>query len=322
MSQRQRVLIDTDAGVDDAVAIALILGDPRFDVVGISTTDGNCRAPQAAVNVRRVLDCAGKVHIPVAVGRPLAGSLPRSPHGRDGFGDTGFASGDSAKLPVCDTEAAELIVQLGRDFEGQISLLALGPLTNLAAALALDPSALGRFRQVTVSGGMGLDDLADAVAQRYPEYLSKGDTNTSLNPRAAAEVTRSEANFVWVGMNVTGLIRIPLSRAFAGESAGALESLLRAIHSKYAEHCTHYYRTPEPVVTSHDAVAAALLTNPELIVDAQFGHPGVVMESGQRAAVWARRDTCSRGRHLFVTAVDEQRVTHHIAAAFVSAHRE
>lgn len=316
----QRVLIDTDCGVDDAVAAAILLSDPATAVAGIGTTDGNCSASQAAINVTRLLACAGCADTPLSVGTPSLPLRTVSPHGSDGFGDVY----DRSISPRATTESpAQRIVRSGRERPGELVLLALGPLTNLAAALDLDASALRRFRRVVICGGMGFRDEAAVVRQRYPEYLVKGDTNTALNPDATERVVQAPGTFTWIGMNVTGLFRFRVDRVCAEPPRDPLAALLREIHGKYIAHCTSYYRATEPIFTSHDGVAATLVANPSFIRSQQPGVPAVASlrsVSSSRPELWAQHSTAAghpkNSQHHFVTAVNERKVADCIAAAF------
>ncbi len=317
------MLVDTDAGVDDAVALALLLSDPQIEVVGISTTDGNCSAEQAAINVGRVLECAGVRDIPIAVGRPGLQNLPPSPHGRDGFGDVrsgALATSSAAPLAQNSSQstAGAFIARIGASRAGDVSLLALGPLTNLACALDLDGNALRNFHSVVVSGGMGLDDEVTAVRVRYPQFLDKGDTNTLRAPDAAAQVAAAPGCFVWAGMNVTGLFRFSAAEFLAdGAADGASEpvpGLLRAIHGKYVQYCTDYYASTEPIFTAHDGVAAAILAEPSVVRTTVVGNPYV--SSQPRPALWGRRGAPAESHHQFVTSVNESRVHGRIRAVF------
>lgn len=162
----QKLIIDTDCGVDDAVAILMALAEPSLEVVGITCVSGNVGLDHVARNVPIVLDAIGAPAIPIFRGaaRPLlapphhAGEV----HGEDGLGDAGFAP--SAR-PVEREHAATAIVGLAREHPGA-TLLALGPLTNVALALAIEPELprlLGRC--VIMGGAVRALGNASAVAE-------------------------------------------------------------------------------------------------------------------------------------------------------------
>jgi len=132
------MIIDTDAGVDDALAILMALADPNFDVVGITTLNGNVSLPNVERNVGTILNAFGAPHIPIYRGaaRPLLVDAPDASdiHGVDGLGDAGLR----APRPLEDTHAALGIIALAKKHPG-CTLVTLGPLTNLAIALSIEP---------------------------------------------------------------------------------------------------------------------------------------------------------------------------------------
>lgn len=153
MSQRIPLLIDTDPGVDDAMALLMAFADPRFEVLGLTIAAGNVGLDYTVRNALKLCEIAG-VEVPVYAGCPVpllhAAADAAYVHGRDGFGDTGYAS------PVRHAEAehaALAISRLSREHEGRLLLVTLGPLTNLALALRLDPELPGRVARLVVMGG-------------------------------------------------------------------------------------------------------------------------------------------------------------------------
>jgi purine nucleosidase len=146
---------DCDTGIDDSLALAFLLASPEIDLVGVGTVSGNIDAEQAAVNTLDLIALAGKTGIPVALGahdhlsHPYDGGVPHI-HGRNGVGNIELpASG----LSTVEETAAEMIVRLSREYAGELELVAVGPLTNVALALALDPTIVERVTTVTIMGG-------------------------------------------------------------------------------------------------------------------------------------------------------------------------
>lgn len=147
------LLIDTDPGVDDALAILIALAEPSVRVVGLTVTAGNVGLQHTVGNALKLLEVTGH-EIPVYPGcaAPLlhpaedAGYV----HGRDGFGDTGYAA---AARAAASEHAALAICRLAREHAGDLELVALGPLTNLALALTLEPDLPQRIRRLVVMGG-------------------------------------------------------------------------------------------------------------------------------------------------------------------------
>ena len=148
------LLIDTDPGVDDALAILMAFADPAHDVVGLTVTAGNIGLEHTVANTLKVCEVAGRGDVPVFPGaaKPLLSS-PRHAaflHGDDGFGDTGYAP---ARFPAQPEHAALAILRLSHVHAGRLLLVTLGPLTNLALALRLDPTLPQRVARVVAMGG-------------------------------------------------------------------------------------------------------------------------------------------------------------------------
>ena len=154
-SAAEKVLIDTDPGVDDAQAILFALASEDLEVVGLTTIFGNVETRLATRNALRLLDIADS-HIPVAEGaaKPIYSRKLPTPdfvHGKDGFGEIDMP--DTVRQPV-DESAAEFIVSTVMRNPGEISLVVLGPMTNIALALALEPDLPKNVRRVVAMGGV------------------------------------------------------------------------------------------------------------------------------------------------------------------------
>lgn len=148
------LLIDTDPGVDDALAILMALADPGHEVVGLTVAAGNVGLHHTVANALKLCEVAGRRDIPVFPGAaaPLLHPAPHAAfvHGEDGFGDTGYAP---AAGPAQAEHAALAILRLSHVHAGRLLLVALGPLTNLALALRLDPTLPDRVARLVVMGG-------------------------------------------------------------------------------------------------------------------------------------------------------------------------
>lgn len=153
MNDRIPVLIDTDPGVDDALALLMAFDDPAHEVVGLTIAAGNVGLAHTVANALKLCEVAC-VDVPVFPGadRPLLHAAEDAGyvHGRDGFGDTGYVPASRAAE---DEHAALAILRLSHAHAGRLLLVALGPLTNLALALRLDPSLPGRIARLVVMGG-------------------------------------------------------------------------------------------------------------------------------------------------------------------------
>lgn len=153
MSERIPLLIDTDPGVDDALALLMAFGDDRHELLGLAIAAGNVGLKHTVANALKLCEVAG-VAVPVFPGCPVpllhAAEDAAYVHGLDGFGDTGYAP---ATRHAEDEHAALAIIRLARQHSGQLVLVTLGPLTNLALALRLDPDLPTRIGRLVVMGG-------------------------------------------------------------------------------------------------------------------------------------------------------------------------
>lgn len=150
---RRRLVLDTDPGIDDAIMMLYLAAEPTAEIVAVGSTHGNCSAAQAAVNALRVLDVCGLDDVPVAVGAesPLGETVwSAHVHGRDGLGDAGLAP---PRRSPSGEPAVDQLLRLSRERPGELDLLAVGSMTNLAQALERDPESLRRFRSVSILGG-------------------------------------------------------------------------------------------------------------------------------------------------------------------------
>ena len=196
----QRVIIDTDPGVDDTAAILLALASPELQVEALTVSYGNGSMPQCAANARHILAVAGRSDVPVYPG--AHGPLLRKPntnwaahvHGDDALG--GSAVPDAAPLPDANSAAQRAAVEIARrvlESPGEITLLALGRMTNVALALRIAPEIADALASVVVMGG----------AARVPGNVSPVATaNLHEDPEAAAILYDSGVNVVQVGLDV------------------------------------------------------------------------------------------------------------------------
>src|SRR3954471_11075722 len=148
---RPALIIDTDPGIDDAVAI--LMAHAHADVVGLAVVGGNvglAHTTRNALKLVETIDADTPVFpgsaTPLVIAAPDAGFV----HGADGFGDTGYFA--ASRLPE-EEHAAHAIVRIARERPGEVTLVALAPLTNLALALRLDPTLPTRIARLVVMGG-------------------------------------------------------------------------------------------------------------------------------------------------------------------------
>jgi inosine-uridine nucleoside N-ribohydrolase len=206
MISRKKVILDTDTGVDDAMAIILALSSPELDVLAITTVAGNVGVVQCTTNVLRVLSLTGLQQYPlVAAGadRPLvkAPFTAGSVHGDDGLGALGDAYYPA--IPpglVADKPAVELILQLIASHPEEITLIATGPLTNVARAIRKDPATMARVQEIIFMGG----------AVHAPGNIPPGaaEFNMYVDPHAAEVVLAFPVPLVMVPLDVTHEVKL------------------------------------------------------------------------------------------------------------------
>ena len=147
-----KLIIDVDTGIDDALALLYVLASPEAELLAVTCTSGNVEASQVADNTIGLLDMCGRNDVEVALGRrePLKRPLQIAPetHGPRGIG---YAELPAPSRPLSERHSADLIVAEARRAPGEITLITLGPLTNLAVALE-------RGRREVGGGAVGLDD--------------------------------------------------------------------------------------------------------------------------------------------------------------------
>jgi purine nucleosidase len=154
MAKKIPLLIDTDPGVDDALALLMAFNDPRHEIVGLTIAAGNVGLEHTVRNALKLCEVVGRDDVPVFAGcaQPLLHPARDAAyvHGRDGFGDIGYAPPTRA----AESEHAALaLLRLSHAHAGELVLVALGPLTNIALALKLDPTLPQRIARFVVMGG-------------------------------------------------------------------------------------------------------------------------------------------------------------------------
>jgi purine nucleosidase len=161
---RTRVVIDTDPGVDDAVAILLALASPEIDVLALTTVAGNVSLEKTTLNARRLLELAGRDNVLVAAGcaQPLAGPSGDASevHGSDGLGDLVW---EEPKIALHPRHAVDLLAELIG--QGPLTIVAIGPLTNLATLLEQHPGIDRDVERVVLMGGASFEGNVTPAAE-------------------------------------------------------------------------------------------------------------------------------------------------------------
>ncbi|WP_284977577.1 nucleoside hydrolase [Arthrobacter sp. fls2-241-R2A-200] len=196
MTQPAPFYLDCDTGIDDALALAYLLASPRADLVGIGTVSGNVSAAGGARNTLDLLSLAGHPDVPVAIGAhdPQAGTFHGGAphvHGENGIGGVDLPASD--REPI-EASAAELLVQLAHQYAGELQVVAIGPLTNIAQALRLEPKLPQLVAGITIMGGAAL-----APGNITPV----AEANIANDPEAAADVFTADWTVTMVPLDVT-----------------------------------------------------------------------------------------------------------------------
>lgn len=191
----KRIIIDTDPGIDDSLAILLALASPEIQLEGLTVVHGNSSMEQGAINALSILELAGASHVPVAEGCELPlvqpSLLAPETHGNTGLG--------YAKLPG---PQGRPIAQHGCDFlieqimsnPGEITLVAIGPLTNVALAIRQEPRIVGAVKELFIMGG---------ALRHEGNTTPLAEFNTFVDPHAAHIVYHSGMPITLTPLDVT-----------------------------------------------------------------------------------------------------------------------
>lgn len=250
------VVIDTDPGIDDAVAILLALASAEFDVLGLTTVAGNLGIATTTRNAGRILAFAGRADIPVIAGavEPLArkGFDTADIHGGDGLGGVAFPE------PAAEA-SADAVAWLAGLLEsrpaGSVDILALGPLTNIALLLRDHPAAARRIGRIVAMGG----------AVHEPGNIGpRSEFNLAADPEAAAEVLAAGPDLTLIPLDVTRRVRarqpdLDRLRANGAPAASVSAELIGAYFQATAE--TSQVRESRPL---HDPCVMLQALRPDL----------------------------------------------------------
>jgi inosine-uridine nucleoside N-ribohydrolase len=193
-----KVILDVDTGVDDAVAIILALNSPELEVMGITTVAGNVSVERATENTLKIVEFAGR-NTPVfpGMGRPLWGELrgDRESQGESGLGD---AILPSPKLKPSASHAMDFVLQSIDVWGKELTVIATGPLTNMAMVILKEPQvALKVGRIISMGGHFGLTPYGRGNVNPFSEF------NVFTDPLAADIVYHSGIEVIATGLDVT-----------------------------------------------------------------------------------------------------------------------
>jgi inosine-uridine nucleoside N-ribohydrolase len=262
------VLIDCDPGQDDALALLLTLASPELELLGVTTVAGNQTVDKTTVNALKVLELAGRADVSVARGadRPLVGELvvAADAHGESGL--DGPALPEPQAAPV-EQHAVDFLAEELRAAARPVTLVALGPLTNVALLLRLQPQAASHIGRVVLMGG----------AIREGNQTPSAEFNIWTDPEAAAIVFESGLDVIMVGLDVTNRSILTPADADRLRVSGRVGAAAAAMVDFYLGFYLDFYDHGGAPI--HDALAVGTLVRPEL-VSTEHRHVAVELAHG------------------------------------------
>ena len=251
--EKRPLLLCTDPGIDDFIALSMVLARPEFDVLGMIALSGNVGLDVTVNNALLACELNGRSDIPVLAGsaKPLARPARSASniHGKSGLGKSTelYAKG----RPLASS-GADFILQMAEKYAGRLEILSLGPLTDVALALQKSPEAAKKIARVVVMGG----GIHAGNATKYAEF------NIVADPEAAQVVFSSGVKTVMIGLDATNCCLQPRSDIELLRAPGTLGRVIPAMLSDYADVYKSVHNLDGMII--HDAISAVYLWKPEL----------------------------------------------------------
>jgi inosine/uridine nucleosidase len=254
------LIIDTDPGLDDALAIGLAVARPEIDLLAVTTVGGNVDVNLCTENALRLLNAYGRPDIPVAEGAAgaLLGSVVRGTHvhGASGIGDTQLPP---SPVAARSERAVELMARTIADHPEPVAIAPIGPLTNIALLLRLAPQLTPRISHLCLMGG----SIGEGNATASAEF------NIYADPEAADVVFRSGIPITMIGLDVTHQALLDRAGAQALRDTGTRSGAIAAELTDYALDRNLQW-SGASTSAIHDAVAIAHLIEPDLVAVAPY----------------------------------------------------
>ena len=303
----KKIIIDTDPGIDDAIALCYAFNHPQLDVLALTTIYGNVAVDLATQNALRLCELNG-VTVPVATGAGSPLHIKPNPvadfvHGANGFGEIQLPE---PSLQAASHSAAELIVDLINKHPGEITLVAVGPLSNIALALELSPGIATQVKEIIVMGG---------AFHREGNVTPYAEANIWNDPHAAKHVFTADWPLTVHGLDVT--YQISFSPAYLDKLAEQSENVggfLRDAAKFYIEFYKqqHYFDGCCP----HDQLALSYITHPEWFT-LENGTLDVATDSESIGKTTI--DTTKKSNKFIATGVDREALLKEYAAVLSRA---
>lgn len=252
----QKIIIDTDPGQDDAVALLLALASPELDLLGITCVAGNVPLPLTTRNARAICELAGRVDVPILAGceRPLTRTLVTAEHVHGKTGLDGITLPEPT-MPLTEGHAVDFLIDtLRREAPGSVTLCPIGPLTNIATAFRTAPDIVARVARIVLMGGAYFE-----VGNITPA----AEFNIYVDPEAADIVFRSGVPLVVMPLDVTHKVLTTRPRIEAFRALGTRVGAAVASWADFYERfdMAKYGSEGAPL---HDPCTIAWLLNPGL----------------------------------------------------------
>lgn len=297
----RKIILDCDPGIDDALAVVFALRSPELQVEAITTVAGNVLIEPTTANARGLVDLAGTYRPPVAMGaaRPLSGKLLIADfvHGANGLGGVDLET----SVPLDRRGAVGLMAETICRHPGEITLVAVGPLTNVAMLLREEPSRAAELREIILMGGSFGKGNTTPVAE----------FNIYSDPLAAKEVLASGIPITMLTLEATS--QAVLQREHLDELRSSPEASARTI-AAFAEPYINFVEDHGPPgAPLHDPLAVGVAIDPTLALETAEVHVDVEtageLTRGQTVATWKlkKKHLTDCGDHYRVTGWDPVR---------------
>ena len=289
----KKIIIDTDPGIDDAIALCYALNHPDLEVLALTTIFGNVATSLATDNALRLCELNNRQNVAVAHGADTPLTISPNPvadfvHGKNGFGNIDLPQ---PELQRADLSAAELIVELINNNPDEITLVAVGPLTNLAKALQLSPDIAQNVAEVVIMGG---------AFHHKGNVTVHAEANFWNDPHAAQQVLTAAWPVTVHGLDVT--YKISFSREYLAALADNAPQTGKFLQNA-AEFYIEFYKEQYGFegCCPHDLLALTYITKPELFT---LENGALDVTSNGEALGKSSIDTTAKTNKFIATDVD------------------